>query len=84
VQHPERKVMAAEMVTRPLSQHIDFLPEDPATLVRTDGAVQVVATTVAGHPFWEDLVLVATDGVGDSGRHGRGRARRDEVRTRSR
>ena len=57
---------------------IGFLPEDPVTLVRINGAVQVAAgmmlsfgilrrtaavlligslvpTTVAGHPFWEDL-----------------------------
>jgi uncharacterized membrane protein YphA (DoxX/SURF4 family) len=77
-QHPENKAKAAEKVTRPLSEHIDFLPEDPVTLVRINGAVQVAAgmllsfgilrrtaavlligslvpTTVAAHPFWEDL-----------------------------
>ena len=43
VQHPEGKVKAAESVTRPLSERIPLLPDDPATLVRWNGAVQVAA-----------------------------------------
>jgi putative oxidoreductase len=43
VQHPEGKVKAAEKVTGILHEYIPMLPEDTATLVRLNGAVQVVA-----------------------------------------
>jgi uncharacterized membrane protein YphA (DoxX/SURF4 family) len=43
VQHPDGKVKAAEKVTGPLSERIAIMPGEPATLVRFNGAVQVVA-----------------------------------------
>jgi putative oxidoreductase len=78
LQHPESKVKAAARVTGPLSERVPALPDDTATVVRINGAVQVVAgsllatgilsrlsafvlagsllpTTLAGHPFWEEL-----------------------------
>lgn len=42
---PESKVKAAESVTRPMTERLDFLPEDSATLVQLNGAVQVAAGT---------------------------------------
>jgi putative oxidoreductase len=42
-QHPEGKVKAAEKVTGPLAERVPALPEDTATLVRLNGAVQVAA-----------------------------------------
>jgi uncharacterized membrane protein YphA (DoxX/SURF4 family) len=41
--NPEGKVKAAEAVTKPLTAAIDVLPDDTATLVRVNGAVQVGA-----------------------------------------
>lgn len=40
---PESKVKAAEPVTKALSSRLSFLPDDPAALVRFNGAVQVGA-----------------------------------------
>jgi len=44
--HPESKVKAAEAVTGPLVRHLPVLPDDTATLVRLNGATQVVAGTL--------------------------------------
>jgi putative oxidoreductase len=41
--HPEGKLKAAEQVTRPLSEHIDAVPDDTTLLVRVNGGVQVTA-----------------------------------------
>jgi uncharacterized membrane protein YphA (DoxX/SURF4 family) len=43
VQHPESKVKQAETVTRPLTSRLKALPDDTETLVRFNGALQVVA-----------------------------------------
>jgi putative oxidoreductase len=43
VRNPENKVKMAEAVTKPLSAHVDALPDDTAMLVRINGGVQVVA-----------------------------------------
>lgn len=43
VQHPEGKVKAAEKVTGPLAESVPARPEDTATVVRLNGAVQVAA-----------------------------------------
>lgn len=40
---PEDKVKKAEKVTQPLAQRVSVLPEDTETLVRLNGAAQVVA-----------------------------------------
>lgn len=44
--HPESKVKAAEAVTGPLVRQLPVLPDDTATLVRLNGATQVVAGTL--------------------------------------
>ena len=41
--NPESKVKAAEVVTAPITARIEALPEDTATLVKMNGAVQVSA-----------------------------------------
>ena len=43
VRNPESKVKAAEAVTLPLSTWVSVLPDDPAVLIRVNGAVQVGA-----------------------------------------
>jgi uncharacterized membrane protein YphA (DoxX/SURF4 family) len=43
IQSPEGKVKSAAAVTEPLKARFPFLPEDPATLVRLNGMVQVGA-----------------------------------------
>jgi uncharacterized membrane protein YphA (DoxX/SURF4 family) len=43
IQAPEGKVKSAAAVTEPLKARFAFLPEDPATLVRFNGMVQVGA-----------------------------------------
>lgn len=43
IRNPESKVKDAERVTRPLSQTFAVLPDDPATLVRLNGGLQVAA-----------------------------------------
>ena len=43
IQSPESKVKSAAAVTEPLKARFPFLPDDPATLVRLNGAVQVGA-----------------------------------------
>ena len=42
-QNPESKVKAAEAVTRAVSARLSFVPDDPAVLVRLNGALQVGA-----------------------------------------
>ncbi len=44
--HPEGKVKKAEKVTRPIVQRVTALPDDTETLVRLNGATQVVAGTM--------------------------------------
>ncbi len=41
IQSPEGKVKSAAAVTEPLKARFAFLPEDPATLIRLNGMVQV-------------------------------------------
>ena len=43
VQHPEGKVKAAERITGPLASRLAVVPDDTATAVALNGAVQVVA-----------------------------------------
>ena len=43
IQSPEGKVKSAAAVTEPLKARFAFLPEDPATLIRLNGMVQVGA-----------------------------------------
>ena len=43
---PEGKVKPAEAVVGPLSEQLSFVPNDPVTLVRVNGAVQVGAGTL--------------------------------------
>jgi hypothetical protein len=51
-QNPESKVKAAEAVTRAVSERLSFVPDDPAVLVRLNGAVQVGAGAhLATGPF---------------------------------
>ena len=51
-QNPESKVKAAEAVTRAVSERLSFVPDDPAVLVRLNGAVQVGAgALLATGPF---------------------------------
>ena len=51
-QNPESKVKAAEAVTRAVSERFSFVPDDPAVLVRVNGAVQVGAGVLpATGPF---------------------------------
>jgi putative oxidoreductase len=63
IQHPEGKVKAAEAVTKSLSEKLDFLPEDPATLVQINGAVHVgagVLLAIGRLPRFAALVLAGT------------------------
>jgi len=41
LQNPDSKVKVAEPVTKALSGRLSFVPDDPAVLVRLNGAVQV-------------------------------------------
>lgn len=43
MQHPDGKVKAAEKVTRPIAERVAVVPDDTATLVRVNGAVQLAA-----------------------------------------
>jgi putative oxidoreductase len=43
LRNPSNKVKKAETVTGPLSEQVDFIPNDPEVLVRINGAVQVGA-----------------------------------------
>jgi putative oxidoreductase len=46
VANPESKVKAAEKITRPLTKAFDFLPDDPAVVVRVNGGIQVAAAVL--------------------------------------
>lgn len=77
IRHPDAKAKKADKVGRSIAEVVG-LPDDPVTLVRLNGAVQVaggvllaanklprlaslalagslVPTTLAGHPFWEEV-----------------------------
>lgn len=43
VRHPSSEVPAAEPVAPPIARRLPYLPEDPETLVKLNGAVQVGA-----------------------------------------
>jgi len=43
LRHPEPKASAAEPVAPPIAKRLPYLPEDPESLVRINGAVQVGA-----------------------------------------
>ena len=62
VQHPESKAKAAEAVTVPLSKAVPGLPEDTATLVRINGAVQVGAGVLLATGKFRRLASVALIG----------------------
>jgi uncharacterized membrane protein YphA (DoxX/SURF4 family) len=58
-QNPESKVKAAEPVTKAVSERLSFVPDDPAFLVRLNGAVQVGAgALLATGPFRRPAALV--------------------------
>jgi uncharacterized membrane protein YphA (DoxX/SURF4 family) len=58
-QNPESKVKAAEPVTKAVSERLSFVPDDPAVLVRLNGAVQVGAgALLAMGPFRRMAALV--------------------------
>jgi putative oxidoreductase len=46
VLHPENKVKKAEVVVRPLSEHIAAVPDDARMLVRINGGAQVAAAAL--------------------------------------
>jgi uncharacterized membrane protein YphA (DoxX/SURF4 family) len=59
VQNPESKVKAAEPVTRVISEKLSFVPDDPAVLLRLNGAVQVGAgALLATGPFRRPAALL--------------------------
>ena len=63
VRRPESKVKVADVVTGPLSSRFDVIPDDPVTLVRLHGSVQVVGGSLlaAGRvPRLAALVLAGT------------------------
>ena len=62
LRHPEGKVKAAEKVTRPLSEHIEALPDDTALLVRINGGVQVTAALLLSVGKFRRLASVALIG----------------------
>ena len=62
LQHPESKVKAAEAVTVPLRQAVPALPDDTATLVRINGAVQVGAGFLLATGRFRRLASVALIG----------------------
>jgi uncharacterized membrane protein YphA (DoxX/SURF4 family) len=58
-QNPESKVKVAEPVTRAISERFSFVPDDPAALVRLNGAVQVGAgALLATGPFRRPAALL--------------------------
>jgi uncharacterized membrane protein YphA (DoxX/SURF4 family) len=61
--NPEGKVKKAESVTGPIAERIPFLPDDTETLVRLNGATQVVAGAALSLGIFRRLsaaVLIAT------------------------
>jgi putative oxidoreductase len=59
---PEDKVKKAEKVTQPLAQHVSVLPEDTETLVRLNGATQVVAGAMLSLGLWRRLAATVLIG----------------------
>ncbi len=62
MQHPDGKVKAAEKVTGPLSERVPILPDDTATLVRVNGAVQVVGGALLSFGIFRRMAAVALIG----------------------
>jgi uncharacterized membrane protein YphA (DoxX/SURF4 family) len=62
LRNPEGKVKAAEAVVTPLSNGISSIPNDPETLVRLNGAVQVVAGSLLAVGRFRRLASVALIG----------------------
>ncbi len=60
--NPESKVKAAEAVTVPLTAHIEALPEDTATLVKMNGALQVGAGALLALGKFRRLAALALIG----------------------
>ena len=59
---PEGKVKKAEKVTQPLAQRVSVLPEDTETLVRLNGATQVVAGAMLSLGLWRRLAATVLIG----------------------
>jgi putative oxidoreductase len=62
IRNPESKVKYAERVTRPLSQTIAVLPDDPATLIRLNGGLQVAAGVLLSVGKFRRLAALALIG----------------------
>jgi uncharacterized membrane protein YphA (DoxX/SURF4 family) len=62
VQHPEGKIKAAEKVTGPLASHLAVVPDDTATAVTINGAVQVVAGALLSFGILRRTAAVALIG----------------------
>jgi uncharacterized membrane protein YphA (DoxX/SURF4 family) len=62
IRNPESKVKKAESVTRPLSEHISVLPDDPATLIRLNGGLQVAAGVLLSLGRYRRLAALALIG----------------------
>ncbi|HEY1652632.1 MAG TPA: DoxX family protein [Acidimicrobiales bacterium] len=60
--HPEGKVKKAETVTKPIAERVSVLPEDTETLVRLNGATQVVAATLLSLGIWRRLAATVLIG----------------------
>jgi putative oxidoreductase len=61
-QNPDGKVKEAEVVTKPLVGRFPALPDDTATLVRLNGAVQVGAAVLLGLGTFRRLAALALMG----------------------
>lgn len=59
---PEGKVKKAEAVTQPLAQRFPVLPDEAATLVRVNGATQVVAGIMLSLGIWRRLAATVLMG----------------------
>ncbi len=62
IRHPESKVKAAESVTGPVTERLGLLPNDPETLVRINGAVQVGAGLLLATGRFRRLAALALIG----------------------
>jgi putative oxidoreductase len=62
LRYPEGKVKMAEKVTRPMSEHIEALPDDAALLVRINGGVQVTAALLLSVGKFRRLAALALIG----------------------
>src|SRR5580692_7482561 len=62
VRHPDSKVDFAKKVTDPLVDKIPGLPQDPATLVRINGAVQLGAGVLLATGKFRRLAAMALIG----------------------